>query len=348
MPDDPAKIDCQSAQIQLMRMATAYGISRLLNVAVELGLPDRLADGPKTAEDLAGPTRTHGPSLYRAMRAMAHLGLLSEDSAHRFSLTPLSEPLKTGAPGSIRNSVLTLTGELMTRPMDNLLYSVQTGKPGFDKAFGMPFFDWLEGHPEQGSLFSETMVGYHGPEHAAVAAAYDFSGLETIVDVGGATGNFLSTILAAHPAPRGILFDTEHVVRDAPLLIQSRGLEHRIRIETGSFFDHVPQGGDAYLLSHVLHDWTEAQCLTILGNCRRAMKPASRLLITELVLPEGDARHPGKRLDVMMLVLTEGQERSEREYRELLEKAGFRLSRVIPTQSAASVVEAFPVVAAQL
>jgi len=337
-----AKMQTITPQAQLMKMSMAYGVSRLLHVAAELNLADCLANGPRTAEELAGQTGTHGPSLYRAMRALTDLGMFTEDRDHRFSLTPLSEALRTGAPGSARSTVLMLTGDLFYRAMDNLLFSVQTGKTGFEQAFGMPFFDWLENHPEQASMFSETMVGYHGPEHAAVVAAYDFSAFETIVDVGGATGNFLAAILGSYPQPRGVLFDVPHVVRDAPALIVSRGLGHRIRIEPGSFFERVPEGGDAYLLSQIIHDWDEKQCLTILGNCRRAMKPGSRLLIVERVIPAGDARHPAKRLDISMLVLTGGQERTEPEYRELLEKAGFRLVHVHPTESTVSVVEAIP------
>jgi hypothetical protein len=327
---------------QLTKMSMSYGVSRLLHVAAKLNLADCLANGPRTAEELSGPTETHAPSLYRAMRALCDLGLFVEDSAHRFSLTPLSEALKSDAPNSYKSTVLMLTGDLFCRAMDNLLFSVQTGKAGFEHAFGMPFFDKLADYPDQAAMFSETMVGYHGPEHNAVAAAYDFSGFETIIDVGGATGNFLSAILQHFPGPRGVLFDAPHVVSEAVRLIQGHGLSGRIRIEAGTFFDQVPTGGDAYLLSHILHDWSEEKCLQILGNCRRAMKADSRLLIVEMVLPDDGARHPGKRLDVVMLVLTEGQERSERQYRELLKKAGFRLNRVVATKSPASVIEAFP------
>jgi hypothetical protein len=310
----------QTAKVrtQLTKMSMSYGVSRLLHVAAKLGLADFLADGPKSAEELSGPTGTHAPSLYRTMRALCDLGLFTEDHARRFSLTPLSEPLKSNAPQSYKSTVLMLTGELFCRAMDNLLYSVQTGKPGFDEAFGVPFFDKLGSYPEQAAMFSETMAGYHGPEHAAVADAYDFSSLETIVDVGGATGTFLTAILHRHPAPRGILYDVPHVVSGSGALLRAQGLDCRVNIEAGTFFDHVPEGGDAYLLSHILHDWSEEKCLQILRNCRRAMKPGSRLLIVEMVLPENGARHPGKRLDVVMLVLTEGQERSEGQYRELL------------------------------
>jgi hypothetical protein len=189
-------------------------------------------------------------------------------------------------------------------------------------------------------MFSETMVSFHGAEAAAVAAAYDFSELTTIVDVGGATGDLLTTILNNNPGTRGILFDLPHVVRDAPVLIQSRSLAERVKIEGGSFFDRVPSGGDAYLLSHVIHDWSEEQCLAILSNCRRAMNPGGRVLIIETVLPDDDTPHPGKIFDILMLVAPGGQERTEQEYSTLLGKAGLRLTRVVPTESPVSVVEA--------
>jgi hypothetical protein len=186
------------------------------------------------------------------------------------------------------------------------------------------------------------MVGFHGAEPAAVATAYDFSEFETIVDAGGATGNLLAAILSRFPKPIGILFDLPHVVADAPVLIKTRGLTDRIRIEAGNFFENVPAGGDAYLFSHIIHDWKDAECLTILGNCRRAMKPDSRLLIIEMVLPTGDTPHPGKMLDINMLAITGGLERTEPEYQALLDKAGFRFMRVVPTESAVSVIEAIP------
>jgi O-methyltransferase domain/Dimerisation domain len=326
--------------VQLVQMATAHWVSRIVRVAAELDIADHLAEGPRTAEVLAGTTGTHAPSLYRFLRTLASLGILTEDETHAFGLTPLGEALRKGAPGCARASILTLAGEWISRGMDELRYSVETGKSGVEKSLGMPIFDWLAQHPEQASLFSETMIGVHGSEPATVAAAYDFSDLATVVDVGGASGNLLTTILGRHPGPRGILFDLPHVVRDAPALIASRGLKDRVTIEPGSFFEKVPEGGDAYLLSHIIHDWSEDQCIAILGNCRRAMKPGSRLLIIEMVLPPGDTPHPGKMLDMMMLVGPGGQERTEPEYKALLAKAGFRLARVVPTASPVSVVEA--------
>jgi hypothetical protein len=325
---------------QLVQMATAHWVSQIIYVAAKLSLADRLADGPMTADQLAGPTGTHAPSLYRLMRTLGSLGLLNEDAAHRFALTPLGEALRAGAPGCARPTILTLANPSWVSGFGELLYSVQTGRSGFEKHFGMPIFDWLAKNPEEASMFSETMVGVHGAEPAAVAAAYDFSGSKTIVDVGGATGELLTTILTRYAGLRGVLYDLPHVVRDAPAVLEARSLTDRVTIEAGSFFDSVPAGADAYLLSHIIHDWSEDQCLTILGNCRRVMKPETRLLIIEMVLPGGNTPHPGKMLDMMMLVGPGGRERTEQEYGALLRKADLRLARVVPTESAVSVVEA--------
>jgi O-methyltransferase domain/Dimerisation domain len=327
---------------QLIQLGMGYWVSRVVYAAAKLELADRLAAGPRSAVELAGSTGTHAPSLHRLMRALAGLGILTERDALRFALTPLGEALKTGAPGSARATLVSLAGQWCWRSWEEILYSLQTGKTGFEKAFGMPVFEYLAQHPDEASLFSEAMVGIHGAEPSAVAAAYDFSGLGTVVDVGGATGNLLAAILTSHPGPRGLLFDLPHVVRDAPRLLQARGVADRVAIEPGSFFETAPAGGDAYVLSHIIHDWTEDQCLTILGHCRKAMKPGSRLLIVEMVLPAGDTPHPGKMLDIGMLVLPGGQERTEAEYAALLTKGGFRPTGVTPTASAVSVVEAEP------
>ncbi|MDF0675523.1 MAG: methyltransferase [Nitrospira sp.] len=325
---------------QLVQMGTAHWVSHILYVTAKLSLADHLAKGPTHADDLAAVTNTHPPSLGRFLRTLGHLGLVTKDSADRFTLTTLGAALKSGAPGSARAAILTLASPIMTQGWGHLLESVQTGKPGLEQVTGMPIFDWLAQHPAEASLFSETMVSFHGAEPSAVADAYDFSGMRTIVDVGGATGNLLATILSQHPKPRGILYDLPHVTRDAPALLQSRGVAGRVTIESGSFFDRVPTGHDTYLLSHIIHDWTEAQCLTILGHCQRALAPAGLVLIIEMVLPEDNTPHPGKMLDMMMLVGPGGQERTIPEYRQLLDKAGLRLTRVVATNSAVSIVEA--------
>lgn len=339
-PENP--VEAPPPHAQLIQMGSAYWISRVVYAAAKLGLADHLAAGPRTAAELAGPTRTHAPSLHRLMRTLASLGVLTERDAQGFALTPLGEALRSSAPGAARATLLTFGSPWFMSAFDNIMHSLETGGTGFEKAFGMPPFDYLSQHPDDAELFSETMVGFHGAEPPAVAAAYDFSGFETVVDVGGATGNMLAAILGRHATPRGVLFDMAHVVGGAPALLKKHGVEKRVTVEAGDFFKGVPAGGDAYLLSHVIHDWNESQCLTILGHCRKAMKPDGRLLIVEMVLPAGNTPHPGKVLDIVMLVVPGGQERTEGEYSVLLGKAGFRLTRVVPTKSAVSVVEAVP------
>jgi len=327
---------------QLIQMGNACWISRMLYAAAKTGLADRLADGPRSAAEIAGPMRLHAPSLHRLMRALASLGVLSERDAGTFALTPLGEALKTGAPGSARATLITMAGDWAWGAWGKLMHSLETGKTGFEKAFGMPAFDYLAQNPEEASYFSEAMVGVHGAEPPAVAAAYDFSPFATVVDVGGATGNLLAAILSRHAKPRGVLFDRPHVVRDAPALLQKRGVADRVRIEAGDFFQTAPAGGDLYILSHVIHDWSEEQCLTILRHCREVVPRDGRLLLVEMVLPTGDAPHPGKLLDIAMLVLPGGQERTEPEYAALLAKAGFRFTRVVPTESSVGIVESVP------
>jgi len=326
--------------IQLVQMGTAYWLSRVVYAAARLGLADHLESGAKSAEEIAASCSVHAPSLHRLMRTLASLGILTERTERRFALTDLGQALTTNAPGSARATLLTVGSHWFNGSFDHIVYSIETGETGFKKVHGMPVFDFLAQHPEDASLFSETMIGIHGDEPPAVAAAYDFSAFETIVDVGGATGNMLGAVLTRHVKPRGVLFDRAHVVRDAPPLLESRGVSDRVTVEAGDFFETVPTGGDAYILSHIIHDWDEEECLTILNHVHRAMNPGGRLLIVEMVLPAGDTPHPGKMLDMVMLVLPGGQERTEAEYKSLLEKADFRLTRIVPTASSVSIVEA--------
>ena len=330
------------AHVQLIQMCAGAWVAAAVHAAAKIELADHLADGPRTATELAVRTGSHAPSLYRFLRTIASLGILTEAEGERFSLTPLGEALKTGAPGAARSTLLAFGGPAFWRTWEEIGYSLDTGKPAFDHVWGMPLFDYLAQRPEAAAHFSDAMVGFHGSEPPTVAEAYDFSGIGTVVDVGGATGNMLAALLTRHPALRGVLFDLPHVVGGAATLLKERGVESRVTIESGSFFEGVPAGGDAYVLSHIIHDWSEPQCLTILGHCRKAMGPNGRLLIVETVLPEGDTPHQGKLQDLVMLVFPGGQERTEREYHALLEKAGFRLQRVVPTTSVVSIVEAVP------
>jgi hypothetical protein len=295
-----------------------------------------------SAAELAGPMGFHAPTLHRFMRTLTGLGILTERDGQRFALTPLGEALKSDAPGAARATLLSFGAPSFTRPWEQMEYSLATGKCGFTQAMGMPFFEYLATHPDEASLFSQAMIGLNSAEPPAVADGYDFSIFDTIVDVGGATGNLLAEILSRYSTPRGILFDRPHVVGDAPAWLKARGVDRRVTIEAGDFFQSVPAGADAYILSHIIHDWTDEQCATILGHCRKGIRPEGRLLIVEMVLPNGDAPHPGKLFDMVMLMFPGGQERTEAEYGALLGASGFRLNRVVPTASAVSVVEAIP------
>jgi hypothetical protein len=329
--------------IQLIQMGIASFAAAALYTAARMSIADHIGSGVKTAAELAGPTGTHAPTLYRFLRSLSNFGVVNEHHGQRFSLTPLGQALRADAPGSARSTLLAFCGPTFSRTWEELPYSLETGKTAFDKAFGMGFFEYLSRHPDDASHFSAAMVGYHGPETPAVAEAYDFSGIGTLVDVGGATGNMLAAVLTRHRHLRGVLFDRPYVVKEAPALLAARGVADRVSIQAGNFFQGVPPGGDAYLLSHIIHDWSEEQCVTILGHCRRAIGPRGRVLIVETVLPADGTPHAGKMQDLVMLMFPGGMERTEAEYADLLRKADLRLNRVIPTASIASIVEAVPV-----
>jgi len=327
---------------QVIQMATAYWVSRAVYAAARLGIADLLKDGPRDADDLAAATGTHGPTLHRVLRALASVGVFRTDEQGRFALSPLGAALQSDAPGSARSTVIALAGDLWWPAWGDFLHCLRTGETGIEKAHGLGFFDLLARDPEEGAHFNAAMIGFHGAEPPAVAEAYDFSGIGTLVDIGGGSGNLLVTVLKANPQLRGVLYDLPHVAAEAERNVAAAGLADRCRVARGDFFEAVPHGGDAYLLSHIIHDWDEDGCLRILANCRGAMGDRGRLLIVESVLRPGDEPDPGKILDLVMLVVPGGQERSEQEYRALLDKGGFRLSRTAPTRSSVSIVEAVP------
>lgn len=325
---------------RLMEFSFAYWSSQLVAHAAEMGLADRFGDASRQAADLASELGLHAISLHRFLRSLAGLGLFTETSPGAFALTETGAALRTGAPGAARSAIRSLIGGPFAEAWSDIGYSLRTGEPSFENQHGMGLFEYVQQNPGMAAMFSETMVGFHGTEPPAVAEAYDFSGIATLVDVGGASGNMLGNVLSRHPGLKGVLYDLPHVVTDAPPLLGRFGVADRVTIEGGSFFEGVPRGHDAYLLSHIIHDWDEQENATILGHCRDAMKPDGRILIVEMVLPEGDTPHPGKLLDMMMLLGPGGRERTPSEYAELLAASGLRLTRVVPTASAVSVVEA--------
>jgi hypothetical protein len=334
--------DGSPPEVEIFRLSGGLAVSRMLYVIAERGIADLLGEGPLTCAELAQAAGLHEPSLYRVLRSLASLGVFTERPGRRFALTPLAETLRTSHPSGGREAVLTRAGERAWRQWGEFPRVVATGRSGMELAFGVSLFDYLEQHPEEGAAFNRMMLAAHGAEPPAVVEAYDFSGLGTIVDVGGGIGTLLAAVLRANPAAHGVLLDREGAIREARAAFTEQGLAHRCRFVVGDFFQRVPPAGDAYLLSHVIHDWDEERCASVLRNCRDAMGPDSRLLLVEMVLPPGDMPHPGTLLDMAMLVGTGGMERTRDEYEELLRRSGFRLTDVVPTASDVSVIEAIP------
>ena len=343
LPADAPSVTPQvPAHVQVIRMATAYWVSRAIYVAAHLGIADLLKAGARDAEDLAAATGTYAPALRRVMRSLASVGLFSTDGQGRFSLTPLGAVLQSDAPGAARSTVIALSGAWMWAAWGEALHSVRTGETGVQKALAVSEYEYLAQHPEDASHFNAAMIGFHGDEPAAIVEAYDFSGSGRVVDVGGGSGNLLGTILTIDPRLHGVLFERPQVVPDAERNLEAAGVADRCEVVGGDFLESVPEGGDVYIVSHCIHNWDEPSCVRILANCRRAMPPGGRLLIVEAVVGTGDEPDPAKILDLQMLLVPGGQERSEDEYRVLLEKAGFRLTRVVPTRTSASIIEAIP------
>ena len=330
------------APAALLRMLTGYWVSKALNVAAELGIADLLRDGSRTSDELADRCGVHPQALYRLLRALSSVGVFTEEEERRFGLTPAAELLRSDVPGSMR-ALARMYGSEQYRAGGNLLESVRTGEPAFDRLFGTGYFEYLAHDLEANAVFNEAMTGWTAQLADAVAAAYDFDGRGVVVDVGAGHGLLLSTVLRAHPAMRGILFDLPHVAATARPLLEQAGVAARCETVGGDFFDSVPAGGTYYLLAQILHDWDDERCRVILDNCRRAMLADGRLLIVEQVLPPANEPSLGKWLDLHMLVLLTGRERSRAEYAALLESAGFELENVVPTSSGASIVEGVPV-----
>lgn len=335
-------VEPENAHLQLARMAMAIWPARAIYAAAQLTIPDHLAQRALPLEEIARLTATHSPSLKRLLRALASCGIVTEVSPNCFGLTELGHALRTDAPGSVRALVMTIAGDWQWGAWQNFLHSVRTGESGLAKSTGHDLFSFLAAHPADLACFNEAMIGIHGATAPAVAAAYEFNSFETIVDVGGGTGTLLTTILKATDRPRGVLFDLPDTAREAAKIIAREGLAGRCAAAAGDFFAALPEGHDCYIMSHVLHDWTDEPALAILRNCRRGICSTGRLLIVEAVLPEGDAPHHGKLMDLLMLAVTGGTERTGQEFSHLLSAAGFRLRRVIPTSTHQSIVEAVP------
>ncbi len=336
--NEPDKADVPPS-VAMLQMISGFWISRALYIVAKLGLADHLRDKHKTADELAAATGTHAPSLYRVLRALSSVGVFVEDDKRGFALTPLSETLRTDVPGSLRAFTTVELGEEHYPAWGELLHSVKTGEIAFDHAFGMPVWKFFEQNPENAKTFNDAMTGLTLAVNDAVLSSYDFSSISKIIDVGGGHGSLIASILKANPQMKGVLFDAPSVAEGAQSRIEVEGVADRCEVVAGDFFQSVPGGGDAYILKWIIHDWDDERSITILRNCHRAMTENGKLLLVEAVVPRGSEPHFSKFIDLNMLVMTGGRERTENEYRMLLEASGFKLTRIIPTESPMSVIE---------
>jgi hypothetical protein len=330
-----------SSSTALFQMATGYWISQAIYVAAKLRIADLLKDGPKSCATLATATQSDAPSLFRLMRALASVGVFSHVGRDRFALSRLAERLRTDNPASLKAMVITI-GEIHYQACGNLLHSVQTGCSAFDKTFGASLFDYLRQNVAAADAFNQGMANVASMLAYAVLMAYDFGGISSIVDVGGGQGTLLEKILLFNSDMRGTVFDTASTIKGAKQQLGKNAWGSRCSYVSGDFFTSVPQGAAAYLLSGVIHDWDDDRAIRILNICRRAMTRDSRVLLVEMVVPDNAVNCFSKLLDLNMLVMNGGRERSETEFRTLLDASGYKLTKVVSTMAPQSVIEAVP------
>jgi len=338
-----------SPSATLAALINGFMASQVVHVAAKLGVADLLADGAKTAETLAGQADAHAPSLHRLLRALASLGLLEEVEPARFALTALGAQLRTAVPGSLRNRALLFGGDRSWRCWGELLHSVRTGETQMQHLYGMGSFEYLTEHPGQAEIFNEAMAEGTRQVTRAVVTAYDFSRFRMLVDVGGGNGTLIAAILAATPKLRGIVFDLPSGNAGAPRQLEAAGVAERCDVIEGDFFRSVPPSADAYVLKAIIHDWDDERSIAIFKNCRRAISADGKLLLVERVMPvkvEASQSHRQMAMvDIHMLVLAGGRERTVAEYQALFAAAGFELTRFLPLPEVAgiSLIEAAPV-----
>jgi hypothetical protein len=326
----------------LLRLVNGYQISQCIYVVAVLGIAELLKDEPRRADELAVETDAHAPSLYRVLRNLAAAGVFHEDEEMRFSLTPMSERLRSDVSGSVAPWAAFACRPYRWEVWGNLLHTVRTGQKAFEHVHGMDPWRYRREHPEESIIFDRAMTSNSQQVAQAVVEAYDFSRISCVVDVGGGQGALLAAILIRNPSLRGVLFDQPHVVAGSEEVLRAAAVLDRCRIEGGSFFETVPEGCDAYVLKWIIHDWEDSAAVAILQGCRRAMAEDGRLLLVERVIGGPNEDLAAKQMDINMMMGPGGQERTREEFDALLARAGFRLIDVHPTAAQVSVIEAVP------
>jgi hypothetical protein len=333
--------DSIPAPIRVLQLATGRWVAHMVGVAAELGLADLVQTGPKTVEQLADAAGLHAPSLDRLLRALTSVGVFTKQEDGRFAQTPMSDALRNDVSYSMRGFARMANRPWTIGAWTNLERSVRTGISAFEEAYGMSVFDHLTQHPMEMQIVAQAMSSFSAQIGAAVADAYDFSEIQTLADVGGSHAMVLALILARNPAMRGILFDLPDVIEGSSDFLKSCGLHQRIELKGGNFFESVPEGADAYLLKHVLHDWSDENCLRILKNIHAVAKPATKVLLVEFILNDSDEPQFAKVSDLEMLVISpDGRERTQADWQNLLRAGGFQITSTLPTNSSVFVIEA--------
>jgi hypothetical protein len=332
---DPAQI--------VFQIATGHIVSSALQTAVKLRIADHLADGPRRVAELAAVTAVKEDPLYRVLRALASVGVFEEVESRTFALTPVSELLRSGQPG-LYDMALWISSPFHFRVYANALHSLRTGEPAADKTVGMPVFEYFARDHELSEIFNNAMTAFSAVVIPAALEAYDFSGIDVLVDVAGGHGAVLTSILQKYPNMRGILMDVDHVIAGARPKIESMGLAGRCEAVVEDFFKAVPEGGDAYIMKHIIHDWDDERASVILKNIHKALKGkrAGKVILLEAVIQPGNAPDLGKLIDIEMLLMPGGRERTADEFAALFEKSGYEMTGIVPTQSPLCVIEARP------
>jgi predicted O-methyltransferase YrrM len=344
------KADPLASSRQMAELISAFQTSAAIGAVAQLGVADALASGPALPADVATRVGAEPSALERVLRALADAGLFQKLDDGRFALTPLGETLRADVPGSVRRAAIIATDEWHWRPYGHLAHTLRTGEAGFRPAHGCGFWDYLERHPESAAMVDASMARIASARAAVLARAYDFGGVTRLVDVGGGHGALLRHVLQAHPHLRGVLLDRPSVIEEARAQLAEAGLADRCELAVGDFFRAVPAGGDAYVLSWIPHDWSDEESVRILANCRAAMGTTGRLLVLQLVLPPAGVPHPpsaaetlARTVDLEMLAVVGGRERTEAEFRALFARAGLALTRVLPLEGLPwSVIEGTP------
>jgi len=326
---------------QVLQVATGYMASSCLYAAITLNVADHLKDGPLSIAELAKKTGSNEEALYRVLRLLASLGVFDEVSPGKFALTPAADLLRTDVPGSLRQMAVFLPDPFHYRIYGNVMHSLSTGKPAADFTLGMPVFQYLEKDQAYSQVFNDAMTAMSAPVAGAAIEVYDFSGIGLLVDVAGGHGEVLMSILRACPSVKGILADVGHVVEGAKPRIASAGLSDRMQAVACDFFQSVPAGGDAYIMKHIIHDWDDERASTILKNIATAMgTKKGKVILLESVIAVGNTPDFGKFIDIEMLLFPGGRERTADEFQSLFARSGFHMTKVVPTKSPLSVIEA--------